>query len=77
MTNNSYAENTDNENAQNLYLGLSYKDFTFEGSSVDREKTIPTASYDTVLNDPRTMTKDERTYFDLKYQRLLEKFFPK
>jgi iron complex outermembrane receptor protein len=49
---------------------LSFKDVTLEGAYVDREKGIPTASYETVFNDSRTRTWDGHSYLDLKYQTL-------
>lgn len=51
-TNNGIAENVDDENVQNLLAKLSFGDFIMEGAYVNREKGIPTASYDTVFNDP-------------------------
>ncbi len=71
-TNNGMAENADNENLQNLFAKLSYGDFIMEGAYVDREKGIPTGSYDTVFNDPRTRTWDKHTYLDLRYQHLIK-----
>jgi outer membrane receptor protein involved in Fe transport len=71
-TNNGIAENADDENFQNLFAKLSYGDFTLVGAYVNREKGIPTASYETVFNDSRTRIWDKHTYFDLRYQHLVD-----
>ena len=70
-TNNGIAENNDDENVTNLFTRMSFADFTLEGAYVDRNKVIPTASYDVVFNDPRTQTWDKHVYVDLKYQHLM------
>ncbi|NOQ46005.1 MAG: response regulator [Desulfobulbaceae bacterium] len=72
VSNNGIVENADDENVQNLFAKLSFGDFIMEGAYVNREKGIPTASYDTVFNDSRTRTWEKHTYLDLKYQHLME-----
>ena len=71
-TNNGIAENADDENAENLFARLSFNDFTLEGAYVNREKGVPTASYEAVFNDSRTRSWDKHSYVDLKYQHLLD-----
>jgi outer membrane receptor for ferrienterochelin and colicin len=72
ITNNGIAENVDDENVQNLFAKLSFGDFIMEGAYVNREKGIPTASYDTIFNDSRTRSWEKHTYLDLKYQHLTD-----
>lgn len=72
ITNNGIAENADDEDVQNLFAKLSFGDFIMEGAYVNREKGVPTASYYTAFNDPRTRTWEKHTYLDLKYQHLME-----
>ncbi len=72
ITNNGIAENADDENVQSLFGKFSFGDFILEGAYADREKGVPTASYYTAFNDSRTRTWETHTYFDLKYQHLME-----
>jgi len=71
-TNNGFAENVDDEDVNNFLAKLSFGDFLLEGAYVNREKGIPTGSYDTVFNDPGTRTWDKHAYLDLKYQHLID-----
>lgn len=65
--NNGLAEGIDDERVLNLYTRLSYGDFTLTGYYNDRTKQVPTASYQTVFNDPRERTTDARGYLDFGY----------
>ncbi|MCP4407400.1 MAG: TonB-dependent receptor [Gammaproteobacteria bacterium] len=67
-TNNGVAENLDGEQAESLFTKLTYADFTLEGAYVSRDKDIPTASYETVFNDPRNRTVDEQLHLNLRYE---------
>ena len=71
-TNNGVAENADDESFSSVFARLSYRNFTLTGTHANREKGIPTASYETVFNDSRTRTWDGHSYLDLKYQGLFE-----
>ena len=66
-TNNGVAENADNEENESFFAKLSYKDFTFQAAYNDREKRIPTASYGTEFNDPRSRTEDATIQLKLNH----------
>ena len=66
-TNNGIAQNVDADQFYSGFLSTSYRDFTLRAGYVSREKHIPTASFGTVFNDPRTKTTDARAYSDLQY----------
>lgn len=68
-TNHGVAENADGERLQSLFGNVSYRGFTLQAAHVLREKGIPTASFSTVFNDPRTKTWDQRTYVSVEYDR--------
>lgn len=68
-TNNGVAEHADDDKNYSLFSKLAYRDFTLTGVYASREKGIPTASFGTVFNDPRTRTTDEHGFLDLKYAR--------
>ena len=44
-----------------------YKDFRLQALLGTRRKTIPTASFGTIFNDPGTWTRDTRGYLDFSY----------
>jgi outer membrane receptor for ferrienterochelin and colicins len=67
-TNNGIAQLADKDNNYSFLVKTSFKDFSFEGSYISREKMIPTAPWGTVFNDPRTRTIDSLFYGDLKYE---------
>jgi iron complex outermembrane receptor protein len=71
-TNNGYYDDNDERQFEQLFGELSFGDFTLQGAFIDREKHVPTGAYETVWNDPNTMTRDKRAYADLKYQTQLE-----
>jgi outer membrane receptor for ferrienterochelin and colicins len=64
-TNNGVARRLDGEQALNLWSSLTWRDITLSAAYVSREKDIPTASWDTLFNDPRYTAKDEHAYVDL------------
>jgi outer membrane receptor for ferrienterochelin and colicins len=66
-SNNGVAEHADGDKNYQFYGKLSYRDFSLTGALSSREKTIPTASFGTVFNDPRTRTTDGHSFLDLKY----------
>jgi outer membrane receptor for ferrienterochelin and colicins len=67
-TNNGMAKSVDKDNNYRFLVKTSFKEFSFEGTYVSREKMIPTASYGIVFNDPRNKTIDTRAHGDLKYE---------
>jgi outer membrane receptor protein involved in Fe transport len=66
-TNNGIAQDADTAQFHSTFLSANYRDFTFRSGYVSREKHIPTASYGTVFDDPRTETTDARAFADIQY----------
>jgi outer membrane receptor for ferrienterochelin and colicins len=66
-TNNGVAVGADGDASRSFFANVQSKDVSVQGMYGWREKTIPTASFGTVFNDPRTRTIDEHGYLDLKY----------
>lgn len=66
--NRGVAQNLDAERVVRGSLSLAWRDFTFSTFASRRAKTVPTASFGTVFNDPREMTFDRRGYADLKFE---------
>lgn len=71
-TNNGVAEKKDGDRFKSLFSNVSFGDFNLQAAYSTREKGIPTGSYGTAFNDPRTRTTDERYYADLKYERVID-----
>jgi outer membrane receptor for ferrienterochelin and colicins len=66
-TNNGIAENADGDLSYNLFADIIYRDFNIHVVGASRTKHIPTASFGTVFDDPRTQTTDARRYVDAQY----------
>lgn len=66
-TNNGIAENADGDQSYSLFADFIYRDFNIHVVDASRTKHIPTASFGTVFNDPRTRTTDARSYVDIQY----------
>jgi outer membrane receptor for ferrienterochelin and colicins len=69
--NNGLARNLDDEDAVSLFTKLSYGSWAVAAYFNDRNKQVPTASFDTIFNDPREQTRDRRGYLELNYERHL------
>ena len=67
-TNYGIAQGTDDQDFQNAFANVSYRDFNLQGAFVSREKGIPTGAYETVFNSSSNRTVDERGYVSLKYE---------
>lgn len=65
--NNGIAGNLDWERIFGLYSRLSFDDFLINVYIFNRDKGIPTASYESIFNDPDAMTSDNREFIDLTY----------
>ena len=65
--NHGIADHRDGDKSDSLFFNLSYGDFTLQAATSSREKHIPTASYDTLFNDPRNKTVADFSYATLKY----------
>ena len=70
-TNNGIAQDADGDQFHSTFLSASYRNFTLRSGYVSREKHLPTGSYGTVFDDPRTRTTDSRAYTDLQYLRTI------
>jgi iron complex outermembrane receptor protein len=68
-TNNAVSRNTDYERYSDGLLSVSTRDIHFQAADSTRRKGIPTAAYDTLFNDPRTSSVDQRQYLDFEWQR--------
>jgi outer membrane receptor for ferrienterochelin and colicins len=67
-TNNGIAEKADADQSYRVFADILYRDFNIHVVQASRTKHIPTASFDTVFNDPRTQTTDARGYVDTQYR---------
>ena len=67
-TNFGVAENADGERAHRLFGKLRLGHFELEGALVQREKHVPTASFGTVFNDNRTLTRDRRAFIEARHE---------
>lgn len=66
-TNNGIAENADGDQSYSVFGDVIYRDFNIHVVGDSRTKHIPTASFGTVFDDPRTQTTDARRYVDAQY----------
>jgi iron complex outermembrane receptor protein len=66
-TNYGIAQDCDGDQSRQVFGSLSYRGLVLEGAYGWREKTIPTAPFGTIFNDPGTRTIDAPGYLDLKY----------
>ncbi len=71
-TNHGVAHDLDGDEYHDVYTKFSFQDFSLEGAYHSRQKEVPTASYNTIFNDPRFNTVDERAYMDMKYEHTFE-----
>jgi outer membrane receptor for ferrienterochelin and colicins len=67
-TNNGIAQGVDMDRSKQLFSTFSWRGFTLQGVYSTRKKIVPTGAFETIFNDPRTYTIDERSYVDLKYE---------
>ncbi|HYA97888.1 MAG TPA: TonB-dependent receptor [Methylomirabilota bacterium] len=66
-TNNGVAVDADRDQSYNFFADLIRGDFDVHFVQSSRTKHIPTASFGTVFDDPRTRTTDARGYLDVQY----------
>lgn len=66
-TNNGIADNADSNKYHSFFSKVSIHDLTVSLNTVSRRKQVPTGSFDTLFNDPRTLTVDNRVAFDVRY----------
>lgn len=66
------AHDADRDRASRVFASGTAGGFSVQAGFGSRTKRIPTASYDTVFNDPRTQTRDDRGFADVQYTRRLD-----
>lgn len=75
VSNYGITENSDSDQYESVFGGLSYRDFVLQGAFASREKEIPTASFGTVFGDSHNHTLDEQRYISLLYEHNFEDLF--
>ena len=70
-TNNGVAEHADSDEFTKLFGRVAWGHFKLQGLYGTRSKTIPTASFGTVFNDPRSRTIEKQGFIDLQFDRKL------
>ena len=71
QTNFGLAENADRDRSSSVFADVTFRDFSIRVVDNSRTKQIPTASFGTVFNDPRTQTTDAHGYVDVQYSHAL------
>lgn len=69
--NNGFATGVDDEEYAKFFSSIRYGDFAASLYLSDRHKKVPTASFETVFNDPALRTDDARGYLELSYKHAL------
>jgi outer membrane receptor protein involved in Fe transport len=70
-TNNGIAEDLDWEELYGVSARATYSNLAVQALFVGRDKGIPTGSYETDFNDPRSMSVDNYHLLDLEYSRAI------
>jgi iron complex outermembrane receptor protein len=68
-TNDGIAQDMDGDRFRQVFANLSRGDLRLQMVYGTRQKEVPTAAFDTVFNDSRFQTTDNRGYGDLSYER--------
>jgi iron complex outermembrane receptor protein len=68
ITNDGYADDIDHDWAKRLFFKVRYGELDLHAIYSYRKKNVPTATFETVFNDPRYNTVDEYYLFGLKYR---------
>ncbi len=71
-TNRGVAEGADGDRFDQMFGKMTKGRFVVQGLYGTRDKVIPTASFGTVFNDPRTRTIERRGYLDVQFDQPLE-----
>lgn len=69
--NHGVAEDADGDESYRLFASASAGRFRFQAGHASRTKVIPTGSFGTIFNDPRTHTVDSHSFADIQYTRPL------
>lgn len=64
---NGWARDSDGERARKFFIKAMLGELTFTANAVSRGKNVPTAAYDTIFNDNRFQTIDEKFFTELKW----------
>jgi outer membrane receptor for ferrienterochelin and colicins len=72
-TNSGIAKNADGDSSKSAFSRVKFGRLSFEALISTRDKNIPTASFGTIFNDPRTKTVDATGYLDLQYNRTVKR----
>jgi iron complex outermembrane receptor protein len=59
--------NLDWDRFRGVSAQMQFRGLTVNGFATSRRKGIPTGSYETIPGDPRTQTRDQRRFLDLRY----------
>lgn len=62
------AHGLDYERAPDLFAKASWAGFTLEAAHGARTKGVPTASFQTIFDDPRAQTRDVQSFAELRYE---------
>ncbi len=63
--NGGIAEGLDGDQAHAAFAKLMWRGATLTAATASRTRSVPTAAYDTIFNDPAFETSDVRSYIDL------------
>ncbi len=66
-TNNGVARNLDSDRYNSYFGKLKFAGFTLTGAYSKHDKAVPTASFDTLFNDPNFQVSDGVSYVNLDY----------
>jgi outer membrane cobalamin receptor len=69
LTNNGLANGADHEGFKKFLITAARGDFSFQASSVSREKGLPTGQFGALFNDSRTRTTDDLNLATLSFNR--------
>jgi len=72
VTSNGWARDADGEKAGKIFLKSMYHELMFIANVSWREKHVPTASYETIFNDNRHKTIDQRSFAEIKLEHAFE-----
>jgi outer membrane receptor for ferrienterochelin and colicins len=70
-THDGIADRLDDEGTRQAFGRIAVRHLTITGSYGRREKGVPTASFNSIFNDPGERTVDERGFVDTQYERSL------
>lgn len=70
--NSGVARNLDHEKSRRVSFKAELGDFTLLALHAERDKSIPTASFQQRFNDPRSQTSDLQSHLRLGYQRAVD-----